>query len=61
LTGRIDDGLNLQMRRRLLLGARIRQRVMGFLDDYGLSASLPEKYGEPELPFCYVRSNIFVV
>jgi hypothetical protein len=26
---------------------------MGFLDDYGLSASLPEKYGETELPFCF--------
>jgi len=34
----------LRMRRRLRRGARIRQGVMGFLDDYGLSASLPEKY-----------------
>jgi len=38
---------------------------MGFLEDYGLSASLPEKNGEPELPlFCYAcidAFNIFVV
>ena len=41
------------MRRRLGRGARITQGVMRFLDDYGLSASLPEKYGETELPFSF--------
>lgn len=34
----------LRMRRRLRRGARIRQSVMGFLEAYGLSASLKEEF-----------------
>jgi len=46
------------MQRRLGLRrwARIKHGVMGFLDAYGLSASLPEKFGEQELPFVQLCS-----
>jgi hypothetical protein len=32
---------------------------MGFLDAYGLSVPLPEKYGEPELPFASTYLTFF--
>jgi hypothetical protein len=34
---------------------------MDFLDAYGLSVSLPEKYGVSELPFASIYLTFFVV